>query len=129
MAKNRKGNSSSIGTATHTIKQYVYGSNPSTRKSRYKCIYYETETRECSVMRILCVGPSNAFCKDYCEKRKRKDSIKISVGDIVFEKNLGIGVIERKLDVTFYVRFVKSNSIRSFFTKEIKKIENNIIYI
>ncbi|MBR4857716.1 MAG: ParB-like nuclease domain-containing protein [Clostridia bacterium] len=67
----KKGNASGIGTATHPEKHYEVFFNPdSAKKSRYKCIHYELETKDCKKLRIGCVGPSNDMCRFYCESIK-----------------------------------------------------------
>lgn len=62
----KRGNASSIGTATHTEYHYPPSTSKSKKRSKTKCIYYDPAPKECMKVHIGCPGTTN--CKYYCEK-------------------------------------------------------------
>lgn len=114
-------NSSSIGTATHIELKFPRSHNESTKKSRYKCVYYDFAPKECSKTRTLCVGPSNKLCKYYSEKEKH---FSFSEGTLVYDKKLGVGCIINNT-YPYKIKYVKSNIVKLYSLKEIQKLKKN----
>lgn len=72
---NHKGNSSGIGTGSHTEDHRELFINPdTTQKTRNKCIHYEYKARFCTALGIGCVGPSNALCIHYNEGNEQTET-------------------------------------------------------
>lgn len=124
--KHRRGDSS-IGTATHPTQKCFPSNVQTSKRSRYKCVHYERATRDCVISRVGCVGPSNALCRNYCEKIKKSYPLKVNT--LVKNDVLGIGLVVRITDGVFYVQFEKSKKLCSYFVRDIKRYENGIIYV
>ena len=68
-----------------TLYEYTYIAGSGKKRSRNKCIHYESKSKWCDILKISCVGPSNSICTHYATNRKeemesnaRKTSISIS---------------------------------------------------
>jgi|GEM_PF-4683396 len=71
----RRGNESGLGTFSHPeMHREIFIKKDTKQKSRNKCIHYDFETKTCRKLIIGCVGPSNPFCKDYCEETPKANS-------------------------------------------------------
>lgn len=61
---NYKGNSSSIGTASHTVPRYKIGGKKkkgnlsSVRRDRKRCQHYDAKSQLCYITFRKCVGPT-----------------------------------------------------------------------
>ena len=127
MSGNHRRGDSRIGTAMHTVKVYAPSKESSSRSSKHKCVYYEEATRDCIILRVTCVGPSKALCKNYCEKIVKPHFLKENV--LVFDSLLGVGMVMKVSDKTFYVKYEKCDKMRSYFIYEAKRFEGGIIYL
>ena len=118
---NLKQNASSIGTATHTEKHFKPASKDSKRKTRNKCINYCKETHDCKILKIECVGPSNDFCKHYCEIEN--SNIKpITVNALVNSFEYGVGMVIEINGPVCKIKFHKNNLIRRYWDHEVREM-------
>ena len=124
--KRYKSNNSFLGTAAHIEKKTIKRNKLSTKRSRYKCIYYDFSPRECKKTHCLCVGPSNKLCKYYCEDKKHLLSVNSTSkqGILIEDKKLGVGYIINN-SYPYRVRFINKNIVKSYNEREIKELIKN----
>lgn len=124
MIKNRSGNASGIGTATHPIKRFAKQKKSTQRRSRYRCVFYEPEARYCKKLQISCVGLSNEMCKYY--RTEHLSSSSITEGMFVHDEMLGLGMIISSKYPVYRVKYVKHNREKLYNHKEIQTLVKNI---
>lgn len=126
MSGKHRGGDSGIGTGTHPEKVLPPGGRGA-KRSKHKCIYYESATRDCVCMHVGCVGPSNPLCKHYCETIRKPNVLKENA--LVVDSQFGVGIVTKIYDKDFYVKFENVEGLRCYFIKDIKQIKQKIIYV
>ena len=123
--KRNTGNGGLLGTGSHMEKHYYERrKSENQRRSRNKCVNYNSRTKWCRQLQIDCVGPSNPLCKNYNESRgksKRKEQ-EVTVGRLVNANEYGVGMVMDIQKDICTIRFHKNNKECKYWIKEVKNM-------
>ena len=122
-------NAGLLGTGSHMEYHYQNNkSSASTRRSRYKCKYFNKKTKLCSKLTIGCVGPSNELCKYYCERGKQNSDCRQTtpshtklINQLVHFNRFGVGIIVAATPEKCIIKFKNSSASQEYPTKTVMK--------
>lgn len=94
MGRKNKGNSSSIGTASHLeiYRKCPLKKGESNKRNRKDCEFFDIHTRFCFKLKITCVGFSNTLCPLHLSDNKKINKPK--VGTKVWSVQRGVGTVK-----------------------------------
>ncbi|WP_024858095.1 hypothetical protein [Ruminococcus albus] len=120
-----------------SLYEYTYIAGSGVKRSRNKCIHYESESKWCDVLKASCVGPSNDICTHYATNREEETETNVKKSNIstsIFFKMISIDeiVLDGKTniptlgDVNYEKNFYLKNRV---FTAPVLVVQQSNRYI